>query len=118
MRQNPLPENFLSKLLALIPFAVVIIFSACTTHPQNSNAATIHSNQSQSAAADTNWRLNINTASEKELEKLPGIGDVLAERIVSYRNQHGPFSRIEHLMMVRGISENKFNDIKRFITVE
>ena len=52
-------------------------------------------------------RVEINTAPASELEQLPGIGK-LAERIVAYREEHGPFRRVEHLMMVRGISERNF----------
>lgn len=61
--------------------------------------------------------ININTASESELTALPGIGKELAARIVAYRNAHGPFQRIEDLMLVEGIGQGKFEDIRRFITV-
>jgi competence ComEA-like helix-hairpin-helix protein len=63
-------------------------------------------------------RININTASTSELEKLPGIGKVLAERIVTHRVEYGPFRRREHIMMVRGISDRKFREIRGLITVE
>ncbi|MBD0373021.1 MAG: helix-hairpin-helix domain-containing protein [Pyrinomonadaceae bacterium] len=60
--------------------------------------------------------VNINTATSEELEKLPGIGRVLAERIVSYREQYGRFRRAEHLIMVRGIGERRFRRLRPFIT--
>ena len=63
-------------------------------------------------------RININTASVKELEKLPGIGKGLAERIVEYREKYGPFRRAEHLIMVRGISDKRFRALRDSITVE
>ena len=62
--------------------------------------------------------LNINTASAKEIEALPGIGPVIAERIVAYREQNGPFKRREDLMMVSGISEKKYEEIRSMIVVE
>ena len=62
-------------------------------------------------------RININSASAEELEALPGIGKVMADRIVQHRSQHGPFRRVEHVMMVRGISERKFLDIAPLIAV-
>jgi competence protein ComEA len=62
--------------------------------------------------------LNINRASAIDLEKLPGVGKVIAERIVSYRQENGPFRRAEHLMMVRGISETKFRAMQSMIKVE
>ena len=61
---------------------------------------------------------NINTASVKELEKLPGIGKGLAERIVEHREKYGPFRRPEHLIMVRGISDKRFRALRDLITVE
>ena len=63
-------------------------------------------------------RININTASVKELEKLPGIGKGLAERIVEHREKYGPFRRAEHLIMVRGISDKRFRALRDSITVE
>lgn len=61
--------------------------------------------------------ININTASAKELETLPGIGSEIAARIVQYRELHGGFESIEALKNVSGIGEKKFNDIKEMITV-
>jgi competence protein ComEA len=62
--------------------------------------------------------ININTASRHELEKLPGVGSGIAERIVAHREQYGPFRRAEHLMMVRGISDQKFRELRPMIVVE
>ncbi len=63
-------------------------------------------------------RLNLNTASAHELEALPGIGEILAERILAHRAQYGPFRRVEHLMMVRGFSDHKFRALRERVTVE
>ena len=62
--------------------------------------------------------INLNTASAMELERLPGVGPVLAERIITYRNEHGRFRRAEHLMMVRGVSDRKFREIRPMVKVE
>ena len=62
--------------------------------------------------------ININTASVSDLEKLPGVGKVLAERIVEHRENYGPFRRAEHLLMVRGISDRKFREIQQMLTVD
>ena len=53
--------------------------------------------------------LNINTASSEELQTLPGIGPVLADRIVVYRQQHGPFHSSRDLMNIKGIGEERFS---------
>ncbi len=63
-------------------------------------------------------RININSASAEELEKLPGIGKALAARIVEHREKYGPFRKPEHLIIVRGISEKRFRELKDLITVE
>ena len=63
-------------------------------------------------------RININNASANDLERLPGIGKVLAARIVGHREKYGPFRRAEHLMMVQGISDHKFRAIRDMVTVE
>jgi len=71
-----------------------------------------------SHSAAQNNKININTASAKELTKLKGIGPVLAERIIKYRQGHGPFQKIEDIMKVKGIGKKTFNAIKNKITAE
>jgi competence protein ComEA len=62
--------------------------------------------------------LNVNTASIAELEALPGIGPVLAERITTYRTEHGPFTSVDQLMDVEGISTATLEELLPFITVD
>lgn len=63
-------------------------------------------------------RVNINTASVEELEKLPGIGQVLAARIVEHRRKFGAFRRAEHLIVVPGLSDRRFRLISALVTAE
>jgi competence protein ComEA len=67
---------------------------------------------------DSNHRININTANQTELESLPGIGPVLAMKIIAYREANGPFSTIEEIIDVSGIGQATFELIKDLITVE
>ncbi len=69
------------------------------------------------SAAQSN-KININTASVKELTKLKGIGPVLAERIIKYRQEHGPFQKVEDIIKVKGIGKKTFKAIKNKITAE
>ena len=96
--------------------AYLTAFCSCTEVPRRvvSNDAS-HAVASQKLEVD---KININSASVTEIEKLPGVGEVLAGRIIAYREEHGPFRRVEHLMMVRGISERKFREIKQLIKTE
>ena len=61
--------------------------------------------------------VNINTASVKELDALPGIGARTAALIVEYRQKNGPFKKIEELMNVRGVGEKSFLKLKPQLTV-
>lgn len=70
-----------------------------------------------SSSTDDTPRININTASLAELERLPGIGSGLATRIIEHRARHGAFRRVEHLIIVRGISQRRFEALRPFVTV-
>ena len=61
--------------------------------------------------------LNINTATSDQIQMLPGIGPVLAERIVAYRDTYGPFDSLGELMNVSGIGEKKLEAIWDFVTI-
>lgn len=61
--------------------------------------------------------VNINSATVSELQNLPGIGPTLAQRIVDYRTQHGPFQSIQAIMNVPGIGPSTFDQIQSLITV-
>lgn len=62
--------------------------------------------------------ININTASARELEKLPHIGEKLAQKIVEHRDRFGRFRKTEHLMLVRGISDKRFRAMRNSVKVE
>lgn len=61
--------------------------------------------------------VDINTATEADLDTLPGIGPALAQRIIDYRTQHGAFHSIDELRNVSGIGDSKFAEIKDLVTV-
>ena len=61
--------------------------------------------------------VNVDTASARELDALPGIGEVLAQRIIDYRNAHGSFSSVDELIRVKGIGEKTLAKLKPYATV-
>lgn len=70
------------------------------------------------AAEVSDGRININTASAGELERLPGIGPVLANAIVSYRNANGRFATIADIQRVKGIGKKKYEKMQSMIRKE
>ncbi|MEZ5285501.1 MAG: helix-hairpin-helix domain-containing protein [Vicinamibacterales bacterium] len=71
----------------------------------------------QAPAATRAAVLDLNTATQAQLEDLPGIGRQTAERIIEYRQKSGGFKKIEELMNVRGIGEKSFLKLKPLIAV-
>lgn len=62
--------------------------------------------------------VNLNAATADELIKLPGIGEVMAKRIIDYRERHGRFRRPEEIIIIEGFSERKYRAIAGSICVE
>ena len=62
--------------------------------------------------------VNINTAGIAELKRLPGIGQKTAEEIIEFRSQNGPFRRRQSLMQIRGISEERYLNIRHLVRTE
>ncbi len=62
--------------------------------------------------------INLNTASKTDLIQLPGIGEVLAERILEKRKELGGFTSVEQLLLVKGIGEKKLGRIRGLVVVE
>jgi comEA protein len=68
-------------------------------------------------AADAAGVVNVNTASVEQLQLLPRIGAAVAQRIVEHREASGKFARLEDLMLIKGIGERTFEQLKPFVTL-
>lgn len=110
----PSPTRFLLSLLYIC--AALFTLNSCARWPARSKPA-IQSIARRNGETISE-RLNLNTATSAEFERLPGIGAVLAARIIEHRARYGRFRRAEHLMMVRGVSETRFRALRENIYVE
>ena len=75
------------------------------------------SNSNNANSENKSSKVNINTATQAELESLPGIGPSTATKIINYRKENGKFSSIEDIKNVSGIGDSKYNQIKEFIEI-
>ena len=73
---------------------------------------------SKSTTSTSNAKININTASQEELDTLPGIGPSIASKIIDYREENGKFNSIEEIKEVSGIGDAKYDKIKDSITIK
>lgn len=88
----------------VVPLVLVVMFSALSCGDEGDTAPVFNRKPEQSS----NRRIDLNNSNHSELETLPGIGEKTALRIIGFRDRHGPFRRIENLMLIDGISERKF----------
>lgn len=86
--------------------------------PQNSTATQINVTDVTDTTEELHdYRIDINEATKIQLMELPGIGDLIAERIIAYREANGPFQSINDLLNVRGIGEKKLQAVEELIKV-
>lgn len=62
--------------------------------------------------------ININSASKEELQRIPFVGEKLAEAIIEHRERYGPFRRPEHLLLIKGFSDRRFRQIRHLIRTD
>ena len=108
----------LSPVLLIVLVGVVLTSCVKRSRDERPPAPTLLQSVGPVQPSTDSKQININTAPAKELEKLPGIGPALAQRIVEHRQKYGPFRRREHLIIVRGLSDKRFRALRDLITVE
>jgi competence protein ComEA len=101
---------------------LALTLSSCKPHR---DVANINSSQTQTVEQSSSSQsepkklsVNLNTATAEELKELPGIGEVMARRVIDYRERHGRFRRAEEIIIVEGFSEKKYRAIAEMICVE
>ncbi len=103
-------------LITMLAFELCLANGCVTRELKQQSIA--QASETTATESTSSPRININTASADELEKLPGIGKALAGRIIEHREKFGPFRRPAHLIIVRGISDKRFRALQDLITVQ
>jgi competence protein ComEA len=106
------PRTLTPDSRTLVILAITLLFLGCTS------AERYAEHVSKGSATPTAEAININTATQDELQRIPFIGERLAEEIIEHRELHGPFRRTEHLMLIDGISERRFREIQHLVRVD
>jgi len=96
----------------LLLLALMFVVGAAGLSPAIATAA------ENPVAKETVQTIHLNQASAEQLQALPGVGPALSERIVSYRDEHGPFRSVEQLAEVNGIGEAKLAKLRDQLTVD
>ena len=109
----------LREVLVTLPPETVMPTVPPTEQPVRSEPVkqTEPKKSSDSSEKKVTFPVNINTASKRELDALPGIGEVLAQRIIDYRSANGPFSTVDELTKVKGIGVKTLEKLKPYATV-
>lgn len=105
-------------LFMLLAIVSIVAIPAAAQPPSSMPAAKpAAAVKSVKPAATAAAPVNINTATQAQLESLPGLGAKAAERILEYRLKNGKFKKVEELMNVKGIGEKSFLKLKPLLTV-
>ena len=111
-------ERAIIWLLVALCYALAGASLSCVKLPRHASATTETVRVNTQRAPNDAPLININTATSAELERLPGIGPGFAARIIQHRARYGPFRRIEHLLIVPGISERRFAQLRPYVSVQ
>ena len=88
------------------------------TISSDDGSAIISDNYTETLSSSTSEKVNINTATQTQLETIPGIGPSTALKIIDYRINNQKFNKIDDIKNISGIGEAKFNKIKEYICVK
>ena len=104
-----------STLRSPLVFAALALGALCAASAATPAVAAGRS--APKATASLSGPVNINTASIEEFDALPGIGPAIAKRIVDYRREHGPFTKVDDLLSVKGVGAKLLGRIREKLTL-
>jgi competence protein ComEA len=104
-------ELFSRRITIAVASLAVALLGVCAALP---TAAATGSGKGSGGAIEP---IDINKAGAGELMTIPGIGKVMAQRIIDFRKEHGPFNRVEDLLKVKGIGEKSLDKLRPYVKV-
>lgn len=111
-------ESCLVILTAVFLCVLLALFQHDRSRGGESGTYTVTTERTaQGEVAPEPLLLDLNSATAEELTQLSGVGEVIAQRIVDWREENGPFRSIEEIMEVKGIGQAAFEEIRDSITV-
>ena len=116
MKQKQIGSIMIFATAFFIVFSVGFMFGLANSGPTPYTAVDDSTTIQAGSESEIAHKININTASADQLTMLDGIGDTLAQRIVDYRTENGPFNEISDIKNVSGIGDVKFEQISEYIT--
>ena len=105
----------MSKIVPIRPLLAGLVLALIAAVAGGAHAAA--ASQPKSGDESSAPQIDLNRATVEELESVPGIGEVMAQRIVDFREQHGPFSRVDDLLKVKGIGEKSLEKLRPYFKV-
>ena len=105
-------------IMLLAVAAMAVLPAAAAQQAKTNGAAPSKPARASKASAAPTSPVNLNTATQAQLEALPGVGAKAAQRILDYRKQNGSFKKVEDLMNVKGFGEKTFLKLKPMLTVD
>ena len=114
--------TFLSGILVGISLTVVFllakeIFNNATDSRKNNFSSPSYIQGISSRSSNTEGKIDLNRATQEELETIQGIGEVKAAAIIEFRNKYGDFEKISELNYIHGIGDNLLDDLNEFVYI-
>lgn len=111
-------EGFMLLLTLIFLSALALLYGKAADTAQGVDyTITITQREKETVTPEAPAPVNLNTATAQELDSLPGIGPVIAQRIIDYRVAHGSFRTVEELLNVKGIGEATLEQLRDLVSV-